>query len=88
MIEEREESSRRSAYHDCGTAVARTVRMELGMLLRTSISEESKSPEPSVAGAAKAVAARNRVARALYCMMKDWYENKLRRKIEPKQGRG
>jgi len=36
LMEDSEAGSARSAYHDAGTAVARTVRMELGMLLRAA----------------------------------------------------
>lgn len=68
-----------SSYHEAGMAVARTVMMELGT------SGKSEVPSPSTvsvledvavesAGAARAVAARKRVARILYCMVKRMWE--------------
>lgn len=71
----------RSSYHEAGMAVARTLMMELGTSARSRLSSlsvvsvlEAVAVESAGAGAARAVVARKRVARILYCMIKRVWE--------------
>jgi hypothetical protein len=81
-IAESETGSMMSLYHESGMAVARTVRMELGTSSMSKLlSAVSMLGVAAVsAGAARAVAARKRVARVVYCMIKRMWEYKDIRK--------
>lgn len=75
-IAESEAGSMMSLYHESGMAVARTARMELGTSSMSKLlSAVSMLGVAAVsAGAARAVAARKRVARVVYCMIKRMWE--------------